>query len=95
MLLGPRHFPDFRIEIICNISREIDGAVKKEVLTLLASKSKHDLLDFGIFLAILWETLTKYLLKMLAITGLIMSKILCIWYLAWENDFARVIALLR
>ena len=95
MLLGPRHFPDFRSEVISNISREIHGAVKKEVLTLLASKSKHDLLDIGIFLAILWETLTKYLLRMIAITDHIMSKILCVWYLAWENDFACVIALLR
>ena len=69
MLLGPRDFPDFRSEIISDTSRGTEGAVKKEFPTLSAMKSKVDLLDLGILLVMWWETLTKYLLKMLAITA--------------------------
>ena len=68
MLLGPRDFPDFRAEIISDISKGAAGAMKNEFTILSPMKLTGDLFDLGILLVISWETLTKNLLKMFAIT---------------------------
>ena len=66
MLLGPRDFPNFKREIISDIS---DGTevVKKEFKTLFLIKCIGDLTVLVMYLVILWKTLTKNLFKMLAI----------------------------
>ena len=69
MLLGPRDLPDFRTEITSDISVGTEGDMKNEFPTLSPMKFKGDLLEGGIFLVISWETLTKNLLKMFAITA--------------------------
>ena len=69
ILLGPRDFPVFRTEIISDISRGTEGAMKIEFPTLSPTKYTGDLLDLGVFLVMSWETLTKNLLKMFAITN--------------------------
>jgi len=68
MLLGLRDFPDFKREIISEISEGTDGTMKKEFPTLPLMKVAGDLLDLGTFLVISWEILTKNSLKMFAIT---------------------------
>ena len=50
MPFGPRDLPDFRQEIISDVSKAVDGAVKKEFPTLSPMKSIGDFLDLGIFL---------------------------------------------
>ena len=50
MLLGPRDFPDFRAEIISDISKGTEGAVKNEFPTLSPIKSTGDFWDLGMFL---------------------------------------------
>ena len=50
MLFGPRDLPDFRTEIISDISKGSRGAMKNEFPTLSPIKSTGDLLDVGIFL---------------------------------------------
>ena len=52
MLLGPRNLPDYKAKIISDISKETEGAVKKEFLILSPMTSTGDLLDLGIFLVI-------------------------------------------
>ena len=69
ILFGPRDFPDFKRMIISDISKAVDGAVKKEFPTLSPMKSIGDFLPLGIVLVMSSETLTKYLLKMLAIAA--------------------------
>ncbi len=67
MLSGPRDFLVFRREIILDISWGTEGAMNKELPILSPIKSKGDFVDLGMFLVILWETLTKNLLETFAI----------------------------
>ena len=50
VLLGPRDLPDFRAEIISDISKGTEGAIKNEFPTLSPIKSTCDFLDLVIFL---------------------------------------------
>ena len=44
MLLGPRHFPNFKTETMSDISDGTEGAVKKEFPTLLPINFIGDLI---------------------------------------------------
>ena len=56
-------------EITSDISEGTEGNMKKEFPALSPMKLKGDLFEGGKFLVISWETLTKNLLKMFAITA--------------------------
>ena len=51
------------------ISETTDGEINIELLTLLPLKHMGDVLDLSMYLVTVWETLTKNILKTLAVTA--------------------------
>ena len=57
MLFGPKDFPVLRIDIISNISRETEGAVKRETLSPMKST------DLGIVVSDIMRNIYKELIE--------------------------------